>query len=219
MPGGKRLDAASSLIQYSLHAYYRLHGSWPGSWKEVVDSGLFTGTLTTPAGQVTDPDDKRLDFVNDLYYDPTVQDGNVLVLAQIGSASHPLQYIWMTPCATYDYRLQDAASNDSSGCYSAYLKDSKRQQQFAQLFLLSRGTDLFVMVKNRLPDSITDLVNSGLCSFSTMPLNPYTGLPYRCDGSANDIIYKKMDESDGKSAYLLRHILADGSMPSCAISY
>jgi hypothetical protein len=219
MPNGGRIDVASSLVQSSLHAYYRLNGAWPKNWKAVVDAGLFSGSLTTPAGQTIDPDDINLDFLNDLHYDARGQTDRALIVAKIGTAKMPIQYIWMDPCATYQFRLSDAAANDSTGCFNGYLNDPNRAKQFAQIFLLIKGIDLYTMVKGHLPDSLDAMMRSGLCAYSTAPTNPYTGQPYRFDASANDLYFNKIVDPNGKEVYRLRHVMPDGSLPTCVISY
>lgn len=215
---GERTD--SSLVNYSpilmqqaLRSYYALHGKWPASWEAVKQAGLFSGTLLTPEGREINPDDARLDFACDLYYKPAAAgESRGLVVGLPGSGTTRVKHYWIDPVKSYRELL---SGND---CLNGLRAEHGRLEQTAHLQLIIGGLANFEMVKDRLPESMTELFASGLCVFSTAPINPVTGGVYKFDGSAGDFVVN-LEAVEGVRPLRVWPVMLNGSVSPCGIAF
>jgi hypothetical protein len=175
--------------------YYKTHGEWPGSWAEVVASGIVTVQLRSVHGKLINPDDGSLDFVGDLQYVfqgsqtppmiASLKQGGGVRQTRLGEAGTPkhLSQRWETvPAGVSDTRW--AASG-----LPALGRDQRRYQQISVLGAYHAAIKLYLGIHGTYCDWQT-LQSSGLGPHAPGTINPLTGVPWKGDGSPNDLLLR-----------------------------
>jgi len=214
-----------------LRLYYELYGKWPASWAAVVEAGLFDAELVTTDGTVLDLDDPSLDFYFDMHYiPPTGDELRACLVYALDADAETVKNEYIDPPATIREKLfwqsGTLAGNkdevDSVRYITESIKDREWLRRVAIGSMLQRGISLYKFVHGHLPYSWEEYVASGLAPITAESINPFTGNPYRGDGSAGDYLYRYVlaDETNiGTDAYKFTHVDQDGSEPIIRLMY
>jgi hypothetical protein len=209
---GGVLDLSLSEVQAAVSAYQQVFGMLPGSWSDVVDSGLFVKPLLAYDMQTINPDDGRIDFNGDLYLDSTTMrdaDGSLLLFhvdrlngnKAVSRIRIPREGSLEDMFSSMQRNSQlDQAERDMLADWAG---DAPLKLQFGHLHILTAALFDYRSVKGVFPASLNELVQAGFGPLAAGSLNPVTGLAYRFDGSPGDIAYSVEDNGNGFS---LQHV-------------
>lgn len=210
------VDVAFSAVQSGVQAYYRIHGSWPATWSQVVQEGIYQAPLPAFQGGTIDPDDSSLDFLGDLHYISGDGTGSPQVLRS-GDSSRGGN-VFSTPLEgpfTYEALISTPGPAGLLEEYSPYLADTGMMSLFGIIHCAADGLDLYRTVYGELPDDWNAFCQSGLSPTGTSGRNPATGKAILGDGSAGDIYYEKV----APDRFKLHHVNRDGTDPHWMLPY
>jgi hypothetical protein len=174
-------NVALQSLSLAVIAYYRVHERWPKDWKEVKSSGIFQQDLFGPEFQPVSPDDGKLDFEYDVFY--RLEGGVPTILSMAGGKAITSQI--KTP-KTYRQKLTAWASKFPQYDANYWLNDPKRLVHLAHMMQLQQAVREYTNTNNRKPTTVQEILTSGWSPLSETSKSPYSGKPYRFDGSAND---------------------------------
>jgi hypothetical protein len=175
MPDGRGVVlVAPDLVQQGLLAYFELHGDYPRRWKDVVDAGLCQVELRTSSGRLINPDDSSLDFYEDIYYHyrPTAE-CEILHVYNIGG-----RHVKTTKVERMQGVTLCSALEGGKPELTAALSDEQIFKAYLVRTMLSQSVMLFYDVRKRMPQSLAELLDSGLCLFDRQSINPASGQPF-----------------------------------------
>jgi hypothetical protein len=202
-------NVADSQVRNAIDAFQLVYGRNPGSWAEVVDSGLFDNELRGFQMEAIDPDDASIDFVSDLYIDAGTQldhDGNILLLDYWNRNTVDVGGPVIEKGVSYKSRIADTLTyaGDQSELIETWLKNEPQLIQFGHVHQLLAALTVYQWVNGKYPKTLTELIETGVGPLNAGSINPMTGQPYKFDGSRGDLLYQLTDENC--LGYSLSHV-------------
>jgi hypothetical protein len=215
---GTYLQFASYWVKNGAQQYYRLNGRWPDSWHEVVEAGLFDAIMVNLQNQPIDPDATEIKNYGDVRYLPAQGSGDPqLVLAFYNDGMRTKFYAIPRPqtlaeqAADAAQQLNAKGDTQSASQLTQAMASDQVKQQHALSVMLQRGVEMYAVAFNHYPDSIAELLGSGIGPFTPGSINPLTGQPFKGDGSPLDFSYYATPATDDRpAAFYLNHVNADG---------
>jgi hypothetical protein len=189
-------------VQVALQYFYKVYGRWPSSWSEVRNSKLFQRDLKSlnKRRMLIDPDDGRLDFLNDIVYLPGTAPQ---VLVTLGGRKQKLP---LTPPTTYKYSLPTIEKAAAGFRAQGFLSNEARLIRLGILGQLNTLTDANGA---NLPN-LESMLKHPSSPIDKKSVNPVTGSPFKFDGSPNDIWVRE----GVPGSFHLIPILDDGVRPN-----
>jgi hypothetical protein len=213
---GSFMVSSLSIVQTGLLAFYRVHGQWPLNWQAVEDEWFAGQKLYGFQLEAINPDDRSLEFAGDVAYLGEQPDGSALVIMLQDVGSMRPFIINLPPPKNYYKRFREAdqfmqsRGFEQEKLFASYLSDAAKLKQFAMVYEMSTAIANFFIVHHRYPADMRELLRSELCPIPGGMLNPVTRLPFRFDGSANDLRYRTGTGDDGREWYSLEDIEESG---------
>jgi hypothetical protein len=184
----------------------------------VVDDGLIDVTLVNLDNQPIDPDSNRLNYYGDVHY--STQQGNndpqmVRMALTDGQANKITSIPKPVTLAEQEAQARQVLDEHGKPEFAEKLVNSlgteQARRQFATEMLLRQGIKLYNVMYGRYPDSLAELLASGIGPFTPQSINPLTGHAYKGDGSALDFAYYATPEQECEAAaFYLRSVDAQG---------
>jgi hypothetical protein len=216
--GNTQIVLAPVIVQHGIQAYYKIHHSWPSTWQDVVDEGLWQTSIPTIDGQALNPDDSSIDFFDDTYYAgerTTGQNGTAAVLMGGQPAGSPqVQTILVQPPKTYDQIFAELDPVLPANFNQKYGNDPAMLKLFGILGEVWGMHAIYSTVHGAWPSDLEEFLDSGLSPVTRDSINPVTGQTFKFDGSAGDVSI-----TYGPTGPRIRHIERDGSMPLKTFTY
>ncbi len=215
--GKARVVVSSLAVEFGLHAYYKVYGTWPQSWQAVVDAGLWQTEIPSRDGSRVDPDDPTIDFFDDVYYSASQSfgsDGKARIMVGGNPGSQPIRTILLDPPKTFDSYFTEVDGHVGSNLSSSYTSDLEMKRLFAILGEVSSLCGIYYTVHQQWPQSLDSFLSSGLSPVNKDSINPVTGQRFRFDGSSGDCIV-----TFSEAGPQLSHTERSGSAPTYKISY
>ena len=207
-------DIAALQMQIALQYYYKIYEHWPTSWQDIVDVGIFQVPLRGFHNEVIDPDDSKLDFEGDLFYDALSSTGDkakIRELILIDGMS--INYIDVPHYATYNEQLTALADYVSYAPW--FLERPERLRYLAILGMCNAQLLQYYHVHEHYPYTWADFINSGLAPVSWSSVNPLTGNPFYGDGRSSDVYYEYLAPDN----YIFVHVGENGTFPNERFTY
>jgi hypothetical protein len=202
---------ALNKVMLGTYCFHKVYARWPVDWAEVRDSGIVQVPLMGFDLQEIDPDEASVTEFGDLHYayDPTT--GNATVHVAVNKGGFAIEHHPLSAGRTYQqwFAIFDeghASLGIQSDSYvSRYSEDTDKLRQFAILNQIYSNLELFKSIKGDYPHTIAEFLRSGLGPVDDSSINPVTGLPFRFDGSPNDIFYRYVPGG----SFMLKHVDSD----------
>jgi hypothetical protein len=218
-------EVSSTLAAWGVSYYYKIHGSWPKSWNQVVSDGIVQTPILGWMLENINPDDPSLDFLGDFYLDTSYcSAGRNPFLRILTNYSGPYIYHKKCPKPSNTYlevfaEIDERFYQGGDSFESQFPNLDEQMKMFAIIGMAKKGIGLYFTIHGDFPKSWTEFINSGLSPVNETSINPITGSRIYGDGRANDIYYKYTVNEDGKPIYLLYHIGPDGALPTVWFAY
>lgn len=202
----KSVSEVNSVFR-AVSSFYSIYGHWPESWGNVRDAGLFQRPVKWDGVHVIDLDDQGIDEDWDIVYVYRgAQTPPGFLSLGLQSDSNPLiPFEARDTSSTWDGFIVGSSGNVWGG---DIVKGNRELQQLLGLACVCkeaiRGYDL---VYGHCPSTWQEFVSSGLAPFGSNPVNPYTGGPLLCDGSAFQLKYQYYPEDN---SFILQVMGPDG---------
>jgi hypothetical protein len=180
-------NVAQQSLGLAAIAFYRVYERWPSSWKEIQETGIFQRDLFGPKFQPINPDDGSLDFNYDVVY--RLGEGGVPVIGAM-AGSKAVENRLSEP-TTYSAKLRSVATKFPEFDEQYWLSDTKRLVQLALMLQLHQAVREYTLAKGTAPKSSSDVLASGWSPLSETSKSPFTGKPFKFDGSPNDFVFSK----------------------------
>jgi len=206
----------SSYVQGALRAFYRAHGRWPTDWAEVLSTGMLQVPLLSPAGEIIDPGDGKLDFRFDVFYDAaathakaaTDKQSPALIRSRIKKELGFVETIELPVLPTYRQTLMTFAPKVNRD-WRPYVEPDALKLMMAAA-MMGEAILAFHLANDRYPNSVEEFLASGLAPLDYNSLNPVTGQPFRLDGSPNDLLLISRQNPDGLYTLKVEPVDAQG---------
>ena len=186
---GSVRDVALWGVQAGVQAYYRVYGRWPANWQEVRGAGLFDVDLVGFEMQTIFPDAGRFDFASDLYYDSNPNSDGKAQIYQLairgGTGAQARTRAIEFPSGTLGDSLRWIANERGDNGPLQYAEDEGWLKRLALSAILEMSVYQYRSIKGAFPTP-QEFLDSGLGPIGSNSINPYTGKPYRLDGSPFD---------------------------------
>lgn len=209
---------AHSHVQTAARAYFKVFGHWPRTWKDIEREGLCQVELVTPAGAQIDPDDGKLNFLDDVTYE--FEDRNPAPIVNWCSRFEEtiIDHLEVQTPRTYVSVLDDfepgwPGYDQVQECKA----DPARLKQWAILSQVRTGLRQYKVLYGHYPKDFQAFLDSGVGVIDSRSINTLTNDTYRGDGSPNDFLYEYIDVPGISPT--LRPIQADGSVCQIHFNY
>jgi hypothetical protein len=209
-------DLAFAQVMSGVQSYSRVYGHLPTSWAEVVNAQIWQTPLIGLNFEQIDPDDGRLDFFGDVLYSPLSNPPSLMTLSYFGERKLSTQGQQVTVLPSYASEFGKVGEAYVPEV-AAMLGNDKLLRQFAILRGIQHSLNLYTVIHGHQPVTLAEFLASGLGPINEHSINPVTGLPFKGDGSANDILYKSYVGQS--NAVGLFHVDSTGKTPNKTFNY
>lgn len=216
---GAEIVVPPVIVQVGVVAYYKVNGFWPDSWSDVVAEGFWQTPIPSKDNSHVNPDDRSIDFYDDVYYAARLLDSSsesvTVIMGAQPNGSPPLRNLKVEPPKTYFEFFGEMDGYLETDLQATYGSDTKMKKLFGLLGEMQTMMAIFFTTKGRYPSSLNEFFESGLSPVNYDSINPVTGLAFRFDGSAGDVMVTFDEE---RSPHFV-HINQNGELPPTTFSY